>query len=133
MFMSIFGALLSPVTSLLDGWQTRKMAKLDHELAVADAVTEAKIRRLEVSQEADIAWENTSIRNSGWKDEWFTIILSIPMILVFVPGMAEYVGAGFKALQENTPEWYQWAFMVAVASSFGYKKLADLMALKKGG
>ena len=133
MFMSIFSAILSPVTSLLDGWQKRKSAKLGHELAVAEAVTAAKIKRLEISQEAGIAWENTSIKNSGWKDEWFTIILSVPMILVFIPGMAEYVGAGFEALKAHTPEWYQWAFLVAVSSSFGYKKIADFMALKKGG
>ncbi len=132
MFMSIFGAILSPITSMLDGWQERKGAKLKHELAVAEASTAAKIKHLETSLEADIAWENTSIRNAGWKDEWFTILLSIPMILVFVPGMAPFVKEGFDALQASTPEWYQWAFLVAVSSSFGYKKLADLMSLRKG-
>ncbi len=129
---SIFSALLGPATSLLDGWQQRKTVKLSNELAVAQAVTEAKIKRLATGQHADIAWENTAIRNSGWKDEWFTVLLSIPMVLVFIPGMAEYVKAGFDALKASTPDWYQWAFLVAVSSSFGYKKLADLMALKKG-
>jgi len=65
------------------------------------------------------------------KDEWFTILLSIPMVLCFIPDMAKYVEAGFKALA-GTPGWYQWAFGLAVGSSFGYKKIADFMALKKG-
>lgn len=125
-------SLVAPVTSVVTGWQDRKKAKLDQEIALAQAATEAKIRRLQTSQEADIAWEIASLNKAGWKDEWFTLLLSIPMILCFIPGMDGYVHAGFAAL-DQTPDWYKWAFLVAVASSFGYKKLADFMALKKGG
>ena len=127
-FLSVVAA---PITSVRDGWQQRKKIELESDKRIAQAVTEAKIRNLEAQQGADIAWENTSITNSGWKDEWFTLILSIPAILCFIPGGAEYVTAGFDSLK-GTPDWYQWAFMVAVASSFGYRKLADFMALKKG-
>lgn len=115
----------------LEGWQTRKKAKLDSDLKVLQAQTTAKINRLETGQKADIAWENLSITNSGWKDEWFVIVLSIPAILCFIPGMANYVYAGFQALSA-TPDWYQWCFTIAVGSSFGYRKIADFMALKKG-
>jgi|GEM_PF-3305465 len=34
--------------------------------------------------------------------------------------------------REACPEWYRWAFLVAVSSSFGYRKLADMMKLRKG-
>jgi len=127
----IFAGLISPVTEFIKGWQARKRAKMESELAISEAVTQAKIRRLETSQQADIAWENLSIGNSGWKDEWFTIILSIPAILCFIPGMAEVVYQGFESLK-NCPEWYQWGLMIAIGSSFGYRKIADFMALKKG-
>jgi hypothetical protein len=130
-FLEVLSFIAAPVTSLVEGWQERKKIELESDKKIAIAVTDAKIRRLEVEQGADISWENTSISNSGWKDEWFTIILSIPAVLCFVPGGAEYVTAGFDSLRD-TPDWYQWAFMVAVASSFGYRKLADFMALKKG-
>ena len=93
--------------------------------------SEGMIKRLETGQAADIAWEQTSINNSGWKDEWFTILLSIPAILCFIPGMADFVMAGFRAL-DFCPEWYKWAFSIAVASSFGFRKFADVMSLKKG-
>ncbi len=129
---TILSSLISPVTEVLKGWQERKKVKLEGELAISRASTEAKVKRLETSLNGDIAWENTSIKNSGWKDEWFTVVLSIPAIMCFIPGLAEYVTQGFLALKE-CPEWYKWAFMVAVASSFGYKKIADFMALKKGG
>jgi len=130
-WLNIFGSLISPVTSIVKGWQERKKVKLEGDIAVAQAVTVAKIERVKTQQAGDIAWENTSITNSGWKDEWFTVILSIPAIMCFIPGLADYVTRGFNALSA-CPEWYKWAFMVAVASSFGYRKIADFMALKKG-
>lgn len=129
-------ALLGPVVGAATDWlknrQVRKAVALENEVKLKTAVTEAKIKRLETQQAADIAWESTALEQGGWKDEYLTILLSVPMILCFIPGGAQYVSAGFQALQENTPDWYQWAFLVVVASSFGYKKIADFMALKKG-
>ena len=127
----IFKGLLSPVTAMIKGWQDRKAAKLASDLAVAEAVTKAKIDRLATGQKADIAWENLSITNSGWKDEWFTLILSIPAVLCFIPGMDEIVFKGFQALK-NCPDWYNWMLGIAVGSAFGYRKIADFMQLRKG-
>lgn len=134
MFSAIWTGLqliASPVTEMVKGWQTRKQVKLASDVAIQKAKTVGMIERLKTGQAADIAWEQTSIENSGWKDEWFTILLSIPAILCFIPGMADYVRAGFAALA-TCPEWYKWAFSIAVASSFGFKKFANVMALKKG-
>lgn len=129
--LDVLKLVFAPLVGVFSDWQARKKAKLESDLRVNEAKTEAKIDLLKTEKAADIAWENTSITQAGWKDEWFTVVLSIPAILCFIPGMADYVKAGFAAL-EQTPEWYQWAFLVAVASSFGYKKLADFMALKRG-
>jgi len=129
--LPLLSGLVSPVVEMVKGWQARKAAKLESDLAICKAKTDSIIHRLETQQAADIAWENTSIQNSGWKDEWFTILLSVPAILCFVPGLVGYVRDGFAAL-EMCPEWYRYAFLVAVASAFGYKKLADFMNLKKG-
>jgi len=123
--------LISPATEIVKGWQARKRAKLDGDLAISAAKTQSIVTRLATKQEGDIAWENTSIDKSGWKDEYFTIILSIPAIMCFVPGMVEYVRVGFDALSAM-PGYYQWMLSIAVGSAFGYKKIADFMALKKG-
>ena len=131
MILPLLSGLVSPVVEMVKGWQARKAAKLESDLAISEAKTASICKRLETQLAADIAWENTSINNSGWKDEWFTLLLSIPAVLCFVPGMVGYVKDGFLAL-EKCPEWYRYAFLVAVASSFGYKKLADFMSLKKG-
>ena len=131
---AVFGlikGLISPVTGLVQGWQARKKVKLESDLAIATAKTSSIIRRLDTQQEGDIAWENKSIDGSGWKDEYFTIILSIPAVMCFIPGMVEYVVAGFAALR-GCPGWYQWMLSIAVGSAFGYKKICDFMAVKKG-
>ena len=129
-------AIISSITSMASGWldarTLRNQAKLQSSLKLDEAKVEAQIKRMAQSASADIAWENLSITNSGWKDEWFTILLSIPMVMCFVPGGAQYVQAGFEALNASTPEWYQWAFLVAVGSSFGVRKLTDFMSLRKG-
>jgi hypothetical protein len=128
---SFFGSLISPITEAVKGWQERKKVKLEGDLAIQKAKTEATCKKLMTTTEGDIAWENTQINQGGWKDEYWTIILSIPCVLCFVPGMVEYVTKGFASLGQ-TPEWYRWMVGVSVSASFGYRKLADFMALKKG-
>lgn len=128
---TILGVIGKPIASTIEGWTARKKVKLEGDLKIAQAKTEATITRLQTKQEADIAWENLSIQNSGWKDEYLTILLSIPIVMCFIPYLNSYVFAGFAAL-DKCPEWYKWCFMIVVASSFGYRKVADFMALRKG-
>ena len=130
----IFGAIkmvASPLTSMVTGWQKRKTAKLEGDLKIADAKTNANIKKIETGQSADIAWEKTSLDQSGWKDEYWTIVLSIPMIMCFIPGLVTYVEQGFMALQK-TPLWYRYVVGVAIGSAFGVRQVANFMALKKG-
>ena len=135
-FTGFFGAIVKPVTTIVNGWQKRKTQKLEGDLLIAKAQVNAKIDRLATGQKADIAWENLSITNSGWKDEWFTLLLSVPAVLVFIPEMGGInfrliVADGFRALKE-CPEWYNWALSIAVGSAFGYRRIADFMSRKKG-
>ena len=130
----IFGAIkmvATPITSVVTGWQQRKAVKLEGDIAISKAKTEANIDKIKTGQAADIAWEVTSLDQSGWKDEYWTIVLSIPMIMCFIPGLVEYVVQGFDALQK-TPEWYRYAIGIAISSAFGVKTFANFMKLKKG-
>ena len=132
---AVFGlvkGLISPISTVVGNWQKRKAVKLNSDVRIAEARTVSVINRLTTKQEGDIAWENLSIDKSGWKDEYFTIVLSIPAVLCFIPAMAEYVRTGFDVLG-SMPDWYQWMLGIAVGSAFGYKKIADFMSLKKGG
>ncbi len=130
----IFGAIkmvAAPLTQVVTGWQKRKTVKLEGELAVSKAKTEAHVEKIKTGQAADIAWEKTSLDQSGWKDEYWTIVLSVPMIMCFIPGLVDYVVSGFNALQ-GTPEWYRYSVGVAIGSAFGVRQFTNFMKLKKG-
>lgn len=72
--------------------------------------------------------------DNSWRDEWFTILLSMPLLLVFGaifldrPDWIIKLKEGFMVLDE-LPHWYLYALLAAIASSFGLK-VTDL-AFKK--
>jgi len=86
--------------------------------------------------EGEIAYAIESQKNmqNSWRDEWFTVILSVPLLIVFGAiffGKYEWIDKlkeGFQTL-DSLPDWYIWALMAAIASSFGLK-VTDL-AIKK--
>lgn len=80
----------------------------------------AKSQRAENSEGRDHEWELESIRNSGWKDEWVLIILSIPMITSFIPYTQAATQAGFDSLA-TTPLWYRTTVMTIYLATFGLR------------
>lgn len=121
----------SPLTSYFVNKQKIKAASVESKLKINEAKTEAQCNKLLNGQAGDIAWENTSIENAGWKDEYLLIVLSLPAILCFIPSMTQVVYDGFTALG-NCPTWYRWAFSIAVGSSFGVKEITKFKNIMKG-
>ena len=80
----------------------------------------AKTKRAADSEGHDHEWEMESIKNSGWKDEWVLVILSVPMILSFIPYTQPFVVAGFIALN-GTPLWYRTTVMSIYLATFGLR------------
>ena len=89
-------------------------------------------RMLDGKIEYEIAKQNQM--DNSWRDEWFTIILSLPLLIVFgsifldKPEWITKLKEGFETLNQ-LPEWYIYALLAAIASSFGLK-VTDL-AIKK--
>lgn len=124
MWEAIVGKLLGGFGAEVAGYYRDKQ-KLKHEQQLAKlrgkiAYEEAKIRRASESEGRDHEWELESIRNSGWKDEWVLVILSIPLVLCFLPWTVAYVQMGFSALA-NTPEWYRWLVMLIFTAIYGIR------------
>ena len=99
-------------------------ARADIETARAKAATAAV--------EHGKSWELLAVQASktSWKDEWFTIVLSIPLLLSFVPGIPPYIEAGFDAL-DATPDWYQWALLSAISFAFGRRVIPQFSKKKE--
>ena len=99
-------------------------------------MAEAEQTHIRKMAEGEIEYAIASQKNmqNSWRDEWFTIILSIPLLIVFGAiffGKYEWIDKlkeGFQTL-DSLPDWYIWALMAAIASSFGLT-VTDL-AIKK--
>lgn len=107
----IIGGLIDGVIGIFKRRQDRKLTE-----------TKGKIERLQSADDAVAEWEKIQAESGmhSWKDEYWTIILSIPCILVFFPDMVPHIKAGFNAL-EDMPEFYQYWLGVAILTSFGIR------------
>jgi len=114
-------SLLGSVGGLATSW-------IDGKTAVQKA--EAQIRMKEATGEID--WELAAIRatQSSWKDEWLTILFSIPLILSFCGSWGrQVVYDGFIALQQM-PDWYQISLGAIVAASFGIRSVSKFFGAR---
>ena len=125
-------ALIGPLTELAGGWLKGKTDKqaAEAKLKLTEAEAKAKIM---LSKETSVAdWERIMAQGSqtSWKDEWLTILFSIPLCLVFTGDWGrEIVANGFVAL-ETMPDWYQYTLGVIVAASFGVRSATKFFGKK---
>lgn len=118
----LLGGVASPVADYLKRRLELKEARRTLQLEIDREKVKAAAAYAAQGQVNESAWETLSIQNSGWKDEYWTLVLSLPMVLCFVRPLAPVVADGFAAL-ELTPEWYRYSVGVAIASAFGVKPL----------
>jgi hypothetical protein len=106
--------LIAPVVELVGGHLKRKAEE-------RQAVHERKLEI--IKSESD--WETTMAQGSqtSFKDEWFTLLFSVPLVMAFIPEAVGYVQQGFAVL-EGMPDWYKAFLGAAVAASFGIRTLS---------
>ena len=120
-------ALISPISNLIGGYLNNK-----HEQA--QAKHEAKLQIIQ----NDADWETKMAIASGssWKDEFWTIVLAVPLfclgwsVVVDDPAILDRVSDSFSAL-DTLPDWYQYLLFLAVSASFGIRGADKLMKLRK--
>tara|TARA_R100001591_G_scaffold104794_1_gene112572 strand:+ start:84 stop:470 length:387 start_codon:yes stop_codon:yes gene_type:complete len=124
--------LLNLVPTIIKGVVDVVKTKTETKKLMAQA-EQTHVRKM-AEGEIDYAIATQKNMQNSWRDEWFTIILSIPLIIVFAaiflnkPEWVAKLKEGFITLDE-LPDWYIWALLAAIASSFGLK-VSDL-AIKK--
>ena len=131
MALPFLGSALGLVGDLAGNWMKGKVEKqkAESDVKVAKAKAEAVVYEKQATGEID--WDLESIKGSqnSWKEEWLTIIFSIPLVMCFIPGMEEIVQNGFARLNE-LPEWYQYTLGVIVAASFGVRSATKFFGKK---
>ena len=118
MIGAIISSLSGLATSIIDGKTQLKL-------------TEAEIRKKQLTGEID--WDLAAIKatENSWKDEWITLLFSVPLVLAFLPcAWAEDVVAnGFAAL-ESMPQWYQISLGGIVSASIGLRSVSKFFGNK---
>ena len=119
--------LLGVASDAICGYMETKKAKAKQKLVKIEAETE--IVKQQIKGEVD--WDLEAIKGSkdSWKDEYLTILFSIPLLLCFLPFTVEYVERGFAALA-MTPDWYKYTLGVIVSASFGIKGASKFFGKK---
>ena len=122
--MGILGKIIGAVTGPAAEYFTKRQ-ELKYELKLKQI--EGKIKREEAAAnrkvqelESDTAWELKQLEKQGWKDDWVLILISIPLVLVFIPSLAPYIYQGFGILA-TTPEWYRWLIMLIFTAIYGIR------------
>lgn len=131
--ISALSAIFGPVVDWFKSKQEMAKAKQQNEIELANAITLAKIERAKQGDLAVTEWENTALENAGIKDEVMMVVILTPMIMCFFPGGPEIVKAGFAAMEESLPDYWEYAFYATVGVSYGVRKLTDFMRIRKGG
>ena len=97
------------------------------------AVQKAKAQTQMKVATGEIDWDLEAIKatNNSWKDEWITLLFSVPLILAFCGDWGnEIVQAGFIAL-ESMPSWYQYSLGGIVSASIGFRGVSKAFGGKK--
>jgi hypothetical protein len=130
------------LTAVVEGWQKRATARAEAEVRVAVAKAEAEAQivlaqataatRMAESDQANA--QNWDMLVAGqmdrtWKDEWFVLLFSVPLILAFIE--PSIVTRGFDAL-DGMPAWYFYAIGTMLAATFGMRRLMDLFDKARG-
>ena len=95
---------------------------------LASTFLKGKIAKGEAKAANAASWEELAMQNSAtsWKDEYLTLVFTVPLICCFIPSAVPYIKEGFAVL-DTMPNWYQYTFSVIVAASFGVRGAIGLM------
>lgn len=102
---------------------------LDNKKAKDDAKFTRELEIIRGERTADIS--SADGMATSLKDEFLTIVLTIPLIVIFYaaiwgdPAMIAQVKEAFEAMT-SLPDWYQWCFMGCVAATFGLRSIKTL-------
>ncbi len=123
---------LGPIANLAGTWLEGKVEekKAVTGAKVAKAKAEATIMEKKATGEIDWDLKMADASAHSWKDEWLTILFSIPLILAFCGDWGrQIVSEGFAAL-EAMPQYYQYTLGTIVAASFGTRAATKFFGKK---
>jgi hypothetical protein len=117
---NVVGTITKPIAEGVQGYLEIRSKERLRKLELEDAIHARRLELIGKGLAADASWELEQIRNSGWKDEYVLLLLSIPLIGSFIPALAGSVLTGFGVLAQ-TPEWYRWLILMVFSAIYGIR------------
>ena len=136
----MMGLIVNGLTSAVSGYLQNKSeeskakaglkkAEIEAKTSVAKAVAEGKLE----ADKLNAQWENKAVESlsGSWKDEFITIVVLSPCILIFFPSIQPYVRLGFDILG-TLPDWYINLIYITVCAGLGLKGVGGISKFMKG-
>lgn len=123
----VIGPVIEAIGSVFKSWLEVRKVKAQGQIAIAQAKVQAAIQKEAAQAQMDLTGMDDM--KYSWKDEYLVILLSIPVIMCFIPDFslfghtfttASVAMRGFQIL-DQTPDWYRWALTGIIAASFGLR------------
>ena len=120
----MFQALIEPISELAGSFMQSQIEKQKAKATLAQTKAAAEAEIMKTAATHDSKWEIIMAQGTqnSWKDELVTVVILIPTILVFIPGMEDIVKNGFERLNE-LPEWYTYLLFLTVSAALGIRGL----------
>ena len=120
----MFQALIGPIASLAGTFLEGQVTKSKAKATLAQTEAEAKAEILKTAATHDSKWELIMAEStkSSIKDKVVTLVILVPVILCFIPGMEDVVKTGFQRLSE-LPDWYTYLLFLTCSAALGIKSL----------
>lgn len=121
--LNVAGLIIGPLTDYLA-----------HRRKIKELTREAEIKAAENLAEniADADAQSVIDQKNTWKDEYITLIVTLPIVGCFIPPLAPYVKQGFEILKGSVPEWYVMLYAVIVLAVMGVRLFHKYVLPKVG-
>jgi len=124
--MSIITSIITGLTGPVATFFTRRaeLKALAHandvRLIAAQGERQAALAMQGMTADANWEMEFAKQAATSWKDEYTLLVVSIPLVMAFIPGMDVYVAKGFAAFS-TTPLWYQVMVQALFYATYGIR------------
>jgi len=124
-------ALLSPVTEAVKFWFKGKQLKAKKHLRIQEIKALGEIEMAKTLAHAEANYDNLAQMQmqASSKDEFLVGVMSFPFLLSFLSPIIDgltgttitkYIEESWKMVA-SAPDWYQWAFLGIIISTFGLR------------